>query len=136
MAKRRAPEVPVQQREGEALVVRAGPEGEQVNDEREIEIALKSGDFLFLPVVNDTEGLLDIHLVANFLEAAVTGYENLQELGDLIAKLKAEVEQRKSDPHTDSDWLRLNPPGGPSVRGAASTNPPHPGPDKQPRRAR
>jgi hypothetical protein len=74
------------------------PEGEQVNDEREIEIALKSGDFLFLPIVNDTEGLLDIHLVANFLDAAVTGYENLQELGDLIAKLKAEVEQYKLNP--------------------------------------
>ena len=76
------------------------PDGEQVDDEREIEIALKDGDFLFLPVINDTEGLLDIYLVANFLQAAITGYENLMELGDLIAKLKGEVERYKLSPLT------------------------------------
>jgi hypothetical protein len=74
------------------------PAQEQVDDEREIEIALKDGDFLFLPVINDTEGLLDIYLVANFLQAAVSGHENLQELGDLIAKLKSEVERYKIQP--------------------------------------
>jgi hypothetical protein len=76
------------------------PANEQdINDEREIEIALKDGDFLFLPVIGDTEGCLDIYRVAQFLEEATTAYENLQALGDLIAKLRAAVDDYKIQPH-------------------------------------
>jgi hypothetical protein len=75
------------------------PDDEQdVNDQREIEIALKDGDFLFVPVLGDTEGYLDIYSVRQFLDEAATAYENLQALGDLIAKLKAAVAEYKIQP--------------------------------------
>jgi hypothetical protein len=75
------------------------PDDEQdVSDEREIEIAIKDGDFVFLPVLGDTEGCLDIYRVAQFLEEATAAYENLSALGDLIAKLRAAVEEYKIHP--------------------------------------
>ncbi len=75
------------------------PTDEQdIHDAREIEIVLKDGDFLFLPVLGDTEGGLDIYRVAQFLEEATTAYEYCSALGDLIAKLKAAVAEYKIQP--------------------------------------
>jgi len=59
---------------------------------------LKDGDYLFLPVLGDTEGGLDIYRVAQFLEEAITAYENLQALGDLIGKLRGAVADYKIHP--------------------------------------
>ncbi len=74
------------------------PDDEQdVRNEREIEIGLKDGDFLFLPILGETEDELDIYTVAEYLESAISSYGNLISLNDLIARLKAAVKQYKDD---------------------------------------
>jgi hypothetical protein len=73
------------------------PENKQdADDEREIEVALKDGDFLFLPILGDTEGEADIYTVFQYLEEATSGSGNLQSLADLIARLRAEIEAHNS----------------------------------------
>ena len=71
---------------------------DDINDEREIEVVLKNGDFLFLPVINDTDGFLDIHAVKAGLESWMEAQANIEALSDLISKLKTEVEQYKTQP--------------------------------------
>jgi hypothetical protein len=74
------------------------PDNKQdTNDEREIELALKNGDFLFLPVLGDTEGEPDIYPVFQYLQEARGGTGNLQSLGDLIARLRSEITQYNND---------------------------------------
>lgn len=67
------------------------------DDEREIEVALKNGDFLFLPILGDTEGEPDIYTVFQYLEEATTGSGNLQSLADLIARLRREIDEYNTD---------------------------------------
>jgi len=71
---------------------------EDTNDEREIEVVLKDGDFLFLPVINDTDGFLDIYCVKEAIENWMSACTNIEALNDLITKLKTEVEQYKTQP--------------------------------------
>jgi len=71
---------------------------EDVNDEREIEVVLKDGDFLFLPVINDTDDFLDIYCVKETIEHWISACANIEALTDLIAKLKAEIADYKLQP--------------------------------------
>ncbi|MBS1995920.1 MAG: hypothetical protein JSS86_06400 [Cyanobacteria bacterium SZAS LIN-2] len=78
------------------------PDDEQdVRDERAIEIALKNGDFLFLPIFNDTDGVEDIYCLAEMLDVWIDASINIRALEDMIAKLNAAFEEYKVKP---SSW--------------------------------
>jgi len=87
-------------------IVKLPAREEDVNDEREIEVALKNGDFLFLPVINDTDGYLDIYCVAEVLQSWVSSATNVQSLTDLISRLKSAVSEYKLYP---SSWSQPMP---------------------------
>jgi|GEM_PF-3074603 len=73
---------------------------EEVSDERAIEIALKNGDFLFLPIFNDSDGIEDIYGIFEMLNQLISASINIKALEDMIAKLNFEFEQYKLDPDT------------------------------------
>jgi len=73
-------------------------DAQDVSDERAIEVVLKNGDFIFLPVFNDSDGVEDIYFISRMLNRLITASINIQSLEDMIARLNAAYEDYKLNP--------------------------------------
>jgi len=75
-------------------------DAQDVSDERAIEVVLKNGDFIFLPIFNDSDGIEDIYCISRMLNHLINLSINIQSLEDMIAKLNAAYEDYKLNPNS------------------------------------